>query len=766
MLLMLNTTMPQTNMKQHVAPLPVTESEGSDNETSFQAAGHLKIASPRGSKPSTKRRKVEAEDEQDVMQKLVAQTHKRKLEEKEQEIKDLTLKVSKYLSIMEDSGLPPPSPLTSCGVAAKRPNKAAVSGKTHAPGKKNKRRPRTTTVVPGAMFKPPTYATIANHQATPKKRRKPESPMKPLRAMIFIDGTNLYYSLFVGGEDKGTTKPSAVARKFGPNWFQNYFVDWTAFRHIIELRMTEDFGTRDQSVVVSETRVYTSLKKNPYQRSPRVQFFNDMRSHLFNLHLTEWTTEAEKCVDVHLAVQMVEFAATGGSVMASSTSPGNPREGTHAYDIAVLVSGDKDFVPALVTARKYGKHTAIVTTKDGCSRDLQDDIKTLPIVKDYPNLWIDDILNDIIVPRRGKFMVPNSPLVVCNYQLWTSPVAASGGNKHSTFSDWRWERDADANTTWAHKNAGSQILGRCSTKHNGNSLAGANRPLNFASSARQQYPHQKHQYHHQHRQHHHYQQQQQYQHSGKEWRRTVKTTRRNAITSTTKNDKIDSNSNLVAAAPICGEDKTKQASSSSGVQNHVEKTTNWHGRARAEIVAIASSEGANSSPALPDDTSLSWAQANGLLGTKDVEEVQDATVVEASSKAPPFGDATTQESSSVDENTADTSSKLPAVPDTEQKAQMPLNEPVNKIDFDSILSVTELRDVCRKLGLPHAGVKADLVGRIEDHCKDADGRDTLLDGIKKILSSCAVPVLQKRLKKLGLESKGKKQDLITRLLAH
>lgn len=39
----------------------------------------------------------------------------------------------------------------------------------------------------------------------------------------------------------------------------------------------------------------------------------------------------EKCIDISLAVEMMHFASTPG-----------------AYDIAVLLSGDKDFMPAMV----------------------------------------------------------------------------------------------------------------------------------------------------------------------------------------------------------------------------------------------------------------------------------------------------------------------------------------------------------------------------------------------------------------------------------
>ena len=43
----------------------------------------------------------------------------------------------------------------------------------------------------------------------------------------------------------------------------------------------------------------------------------------------------EKCIDISLAVEMMHYAAVPG-----------------AYDIAVLISGDKDFMPAMARIRQ------------------------------------------------------------------------------------------------------------------------------------------------------------------------------------------------------------------------------------------------------------------------------------------------------------------------------------------------------------------------------------------------------------------------------
>jgi len=58
----------------------------------------------------------------------------------------------------------------------------------------------------------------------------------------------------------------------------------------------------------------------------------------------ETVGEGEKCVDIQLAVEMLHYA----------TVP-------NAYDVAVLLSGDKDFIPALTRTRQKGKQVEVVS---------------------------------------------------------------------------------------------------------------------------------------------------------------------------------------------------------------------------------------------------------------------------------------------------------------------------------------------------------------------------------------------------------------------
>ena len=93
------------------------------------------------------------------------------------------------------------------------------------------------------------------------------------------------------------------------------------------------------------------------------------------------TGTQEKCIDIQLAVEMMHFASVPGAYadgavleVASCTAALHERRLTshlpsHRYDCAVLLSGDKDFIPALSRIRQKGKQAgrsssaALSTTK-------------------------------------------------------------------------------------------------------------------------------------------------------------------------------------------------------------------------------------------------------------------------------------------------------------------------------------------------------------------------------------------------------------------
>jgi len=97
--------------------------------------------------------------------------------------------------------------------------------------------------------------------------------------------------------------------------------------------------------------------------------------------LTLLTTlgKGEKGVDVSLAVDMLYL----------STVP-------NAYDVAILVTGDKDFLPLIEKTRLNGKSVVLCSIERSCSRALYEQ------VADFRNIWLEDYLDELIVPSQTK----------------------------------------------------------------------------------------------------------------------------------------------------------------------------------------------------------------------------------------------------------------------------------------------------------------------------------------------------------------------------
>jgi hypothetical protein len=196
----------------------------------------------------------------------------------------------------------------------------------------------------------------------------------PLRTMLFIDGTWTYYSLF---ERNPSVCP--IIQKYGLGWMEYYTFDWEALPRII-CRSLQESGRsiNGRPMEVTRASVFTSYKADTLTSSLRYKLFQDMRTAGYDVHQMETVGSSEKCVDIQVAVEMLHYA----------TVP-------HSYDIAVLLSGDKDFMPALMRVRQKGRQVAIVSMKSSCNRALYE----TDGLKDYDVVWLEDHLDELLVPK-------------------------------------------------------------------------------------------------------------------------------------------------------------------------------------------------------------------------------------------------------------------------------------------------------------------------------------------------------------------------------
>lgn len=174
----------------------------------------------------------------------------------------------------------------------------------------------------------------------------------PLKAHIFIDGTWLYYGLI-----KGRFNNDPMTRKLGPHWERRYRILYPEICNVIARDLKKQLERRnentDRDVEIIRTNVFTSMKIDTLPQSSRYKMVSDFYESNFDVVNLVTEGPGEKCVDISLAVEMLALATVPDS-----------------YDIAVIITGDKDFIPALQKVRLKGRRTAIMSMKNSCNREL------------------------------------------------------------------------------------------------------------------------------------------------------------------------------------------------------------------------------------------------------------------------------------------------------------------------------------------------------------------------------------------------------------
>jgi uncharacterized LabA/DUF88 family protein len=223
--------------------------------------------------------------------------------------------------------------------------------------------------------------------------------LPPLRAHVFIDGTWLYYSLVVGrGENSGRGDPMVSA--YGKNWQSTNKISYTKFPQIIAKNLRDQLRTKfgqNREVEVTRTSAFTSMREDTPTNGLRMKMVKSFYDSNYDVHKLVTRNRQEKCVDIMLAVEMLSMA----------TVP-------EAYDIAVIVTGDKDFIPAMKKTREKGKRVAIVSMRNSCNSDL-----TSPelMIRDFDNIWIEDDLAGLIEGKALQYDVSSDGGRDMNSQL-------------------------------------------------------------------------------------------------------------------------------------------------------------------------------------------------------------------------------------------------------------------------------------------------------------------------------------------------------------
>lgn len=165
----------------------------------------------------------------------------------------------------------------------------------------------------------PPITTLPPQQPSDSSQHTVTAATTPLKAMLFIDGTWLYYSIHERSELR-----CPIVKKYGRGWQTRYQVDWPALIRVIaqELQKQQDVWNvgGSSSIEISRASVYTSCKKETSVYSNRIKMFEEMKQNNFDVFMMETVGPGEKCVDIQLAVEMLHYATV-----------------LNAYDIAILL---------------------------------------------------------------------------------------------------------------------------------------------------------------------------------------------------------------------------------------------------------------------------------------------------------------------------------------------------------------------------------------------------------------------------------------------
>ena len=211
--------------------------------------------------------------------------------------------------------------------------------------------------------------------------------LPPLKAHIYIDGTWLYYSLVVGrGSASGRGDP--MVARLGENWQSLNTINYDKLPQIISSSIKNQLATKlgqNREVEIVRTSAFTSMRADTPKAGLRMKMIEAFYAANYDVHQLVTRNRQEKCVDIMLAVEMLSMA----------TVP-------EAYDIAVVVTGDKDFMPAMRKTREKGKRVAIASMRNSCNSDLS---SPKSCIRDFDNIWLEDYLGELIEAKKLKYAV-------------------------------------------------------------------------------------------------------------------------------------------------------------------------------------------------------------------------------------------------------------------------------------------------------------------------------------------------------------------------
>ncbi len=229
-----------------------------------------------------------------------------------------------------------------------------------------------------------------------------------LKIMIFIDGTWLYSNTYKLSDAYGDPNfhvdfgklPLVLAEE----------ISRKAGGAAVEVVRTHLFGSsptnydpKDEEMVARRWDFFEMLREEYHYDVEIFPIdFKGRRLRKVDRQPDDTFEPREKCVDIALASAMLYYAAI-----------------PYAYDIAIAVFGDRDFVPLLQSVRRLGKRVAIASIKGSCSpvfADPRDEMR----LKDFDIIWLDDLLPRLELKFERHQERCESPIHKGDPLVWTT----------------------------------------------------------------------------------------------------------------------------------------------------------------------------------------------------------------------------------------------------------------------------------------------------------------------------------------------------------
>ena len=217
-----------------------------------------------------------------------------------------------------------------------------------------------------------------------------------VKAMIFIDGSWLY------SNQRNLSKLHGNRIQIDYGKLPQAIADAVALQVGKEIDIVRNclFGSNAKNYVSADKEMV--LKRKDYFEILKEEYHYDTDIHEIDYKRRRLQRKLrdpnddfepqEKCVPIALASSALYYA--------------NQLKG---YDIAIMVIGDRDYIPMLKKVRQLGKRVAIVSIRLSCPQEFED-VRDKGNLKDYDVIWLDDLVENVELRIDTRLVECMSPI--------------------------------------------------------------------------------------------------------------------------------------------------------------------------------------------------------------------------------------------------------------------------------------------------------------------------------------------------------------------